>query len=295
MQNRQHTPLAAALPERNVNWLRHQKRTRLAHALPDLLEHLKRRDTPNVILSSEAFGGTDITQDHVSRIRERLAKFDIQIIAYIRRQDSYLMSTYQEGVKNGSQHPFQFKQFHKNNQLRFSKRLAPWRTVLGHEKVIVRPFDAKFWPEKELFFDFLQTVGAPYVSISPLDQAANESLDLHSVEVMRRINHILAEQYPDLPGPELKALRLAVLCGLRQTEAASGAAGKMQLSSQQAEVMRAHFHDDNCSSLEGSGISPDDFFPPVREEREAQLLPKKLNEKTMLNLVTLLAKQNRQT
>lgn len=294
MQNRQHTPLAAALPERNVNWLRPQKQTRLGHALPDLLDYLKHRDTPNIILSSEAFGGIDITEDHVSRIRERLAEFDIRVIAYIRRQDRYLMSTYQEGVKNGSRQSFQFKQFQKNNQLRFSRRLAPWRAVLGHEKVIVRPFDAKFWPKNELFFDFLHAIGAPYDRIRPSDQIANQSLDLHSVEVMRRINQILAEQYPDLLGPKLKALRVAALRGLRQIEAASGSAGTMQLSSQQAEVMQTYFYDDNCLSLEGSGISADDFFPLVREEREAQLVPKRLNENTLLYLLVLLAKQNHQ-
>ncbi|MFY0312383.1 hypothetical protein ACFMBG_21080 [Leisingera sp. D0M16] len=289
MQDTQHSPLAAALPERRLNWLRPPKKARLGQALSDLLEAISRSPAPNVILSSEAFGGLDMTREHVQRIRGKLADFDITAVAYIRRQDTYFLSTYQESIKNGATHPFEFSNFRKNRQLGFSRRLEPWRHVLGNDRVIVRPFDKAFWPQQELFFDFLTAIGAPLSGITPLKNPANESFDYRSVEVMRLLNISLKELLPGLTAPKQTAVRRNVLRSLRALEAELPDRGKMQLSSEQAEQLRQFFREDNQASLAGTGVEADAFFPASTSSTPPRLAKDTPDQKLLLKIIATLA------
>ena len=282
VQNLQHTPLAAALPERPVAWLRPRKRAGLDRALADLLAAIDASPAAAVILSSEAFGGLDMTADHVARVRDKLAGFEIFVIAYIRRQDSYFLSTYQEDIKNGGQHLFQFKRYASNRQLAFSQRLAPWRAVFGADRVIVRPFDHRFWPEGRLEYDFLDAIGAPRDDVQTLEKPANESLDIQSLEFLRRINQIgRTDEDFRLSGPAIRRLTAA----FSQQLAAEEQRQKLSLSSEQSEILRTHFRDDNLAALAGSGIDVDDFFPPAPPGREARITPSALDTQALLKLV----------
>lgn len=285
MQNKQHTPLASALPEREVKWVRPAKRSQLNRALPDLLAAVERSSAPNIILSSEAFGGTDINNAHVQQLCSKLPAFDITAIAYIRRQDNYIMSTYQESIKNGASHPFEFKNFHKNRQLSFSRRLAPWREVLGHNRVVVRPFSKVFWPQQELFFDFLTAIGAPYDNITPSCEAANSSLDYRSVEVLRRFNNWQKKLWPDMPLHEQKAARIRLMQSLRKLEDNFTDRGKMRLSSAQSEHLRQFFYSDNCASLDGSGVDVEKFFPHTADDIPARMANNTLSEQLLMKVL----------
>ena len=289
VQNRQHTPLAAALPDRQVGWLRPRKCKGLENALPDLRAAITASPAQTVILSSEAFGGLDMTTERVARVRDKLADLEIFVIAYIRRQDSYLLSAYQESVKNGASHPFKFEKYRSNRELTFGRRLAPWREVFGESNVIVRPFDPRFWPENRLEFDFLDAIGAPRDNIALLEKPVNESLDYRFVEIMRKFNGMIAHRWPDLTDANRKTLRTAVLRNLRTIEGGLSERAKMVLSSAQSEEMRRHFAEDNASSLAGSGISHEMFFPPLETESPSRISPEHLPEDFMFHLIALLA------
>lgn len=282
VQNRQHTPLAAALPDRPVSWLRPRKRATLDQALPDLLKAIEASPAETVILSSEAFGGTDMDTARVQRVKEKLAQFDTRIIAYIRRQDSYFLSTYQEEIKNGGTHPFSFKRYRTNRQFLFNQRLAPWREAFGADHVIVRPFDPQFWPEGRLEYDFLETIGAPRDGIQPLEKPANESLDVQTLEFLRRLNQLgRTDETYRLAGSDIRRLTAS----FSQRLDAEGGQHKLSLSTEQSEILRAHFRDDNLAALAGSGIEVDAFFPPVPPGRTTRITPSKLDIEPLLKLI----------
>lgn len=282
MQNYQHTPLAAALPERQVSWLRPGKRASLDRALRDLLARIESSAAETVVISSEAFGGIDMTQDRVELVQRKLAQFDTRIIAYIRRQDEYFLSTYQEEIKNGGRHAFQFPRYATNRQFTFSQRLAPWRAVFGADRVIVRPFERRFWPDGNLEYDFFDIIGAPLDNLTPMEKPANESLSFCALEFMRQLN-ILGAQESDFALTQAQAQKLTA--AYSQVLLVEESQQKMALSSDQAETLRDHFRDDNIAALEGSGIGVDEFFPPVAPGRTALLQPQSPDPKVLLRLL----------
>ena len=278
MQRWQHLPLAAAIPGRNVAWLLPKNRAGLAQAYSALKERITASSCNTVVLSSESFGDLDMRRQKVEWLASQFAGFDVTVVAYIRRQDSYFLSTYQEGVKAGRSDLFDFGTHREAKMLYFARRLAPWREVFGAERVIVRPFDPQHWPEGELFFDFLKLTGAQCsgLFVAPPE---NEGMDWRALELLRRLN-ALNVPLPQGRRRELAALFARMLTGERQ---------KMALSSEQAEALRVHFSGDNAVALAASGLDAVAFFPPPPPGRSARLLPADLQSEELLQLIARLA------
>lgn len=277
-QRWQHTPLAAALPGRKLNWLQPGKAKTLDQAYDQMFADFDTSGCNTLLLSSEGFCDINVREEQISWLKDRFAGFDITVIAYIRRQDAYFLSTYQELVKAGHSSPLVFDDFIKADRLYFARRLAPWRMTFGHDKVKVRPFSPALWPENEPFYDFLPLIGASQDG-TKLASPQNEGLDYRSVEILRRLNAISDAKGQSQTG----LLRLASRSDAHFRRL--GGKQKMQLSTEQAEQIRQHFQAENAEALNGSGFSPDVFFPPVAKGQQERLQPQKLPGKLLLNLL----------
>ncbi len=280
-QNVQHVPLAAAVaPE--IRWYRKRPEISLDTVYEDLLREFDDCGADNLILSSEGFGENKVSPDRIRQIRDKLAGLDVTVIAYIRRQDAYMLSTYQEGIKSGPANaPFVFDDFRESRPLRFSNRLAPWREVFGRDKVIVRPFDRRFWTDGDLTLDFLSAIGAPSEGVVPAE-LMNEGLDYRVVEVMRRMKKAKRRQRK-AGGAKYPLWKMGR--HLVQVSNALGAPQKLSLSSEQSNLMREFFREDNIDSLDGTGIDVDDFFPETPESPDPGTISIPLQREYMLQLL----------
>lgn len=279
-QRWQHAPLAAALPGRELNWLTPGNAKTQKRAYKSMFAAFEASGCSTLVLSSEGFCDQSVGAPQISWLQEKFADFEITVIAYIRRQDAYFLSTYQEMIKAGSTAAFDFSDYAAAARLHFARRLAPWRAALGAERVIVRPFAPAFWPEGELFYDFLSLIGTSREGLS-LAKPENEGLDYRTVELLRQLN-ILTDAAGQSRRPGLRQLATA---SDAHFAAAGGGKQKMQVSAAQAETLRSHFRAENESALAGSGISADDFFPAPPKEQEERLLPERLEPELLLKLL----------
>ncbi|MBM9606271.1 hypothetical protein [Desulfopila inferna] len=144
-----------------------------------------------VVLSSEEFVRLGVAegQAHLSRLRKYLDKYEIKIVCYIRRQDDYIESMYNEIVKcggvpvniseNGGK-PF-LGGFHD-----YHKCLSIWSEIFGKNNIIMRIFDKESLPHGVSvdFADILQID-----DIETLKEIRmNPRIDNKYVEVMRLCN-----------------------------------------------------------------------------------------------------------
>jgi hypothetical protein len=287
MQGRQHVPLAAAVPERDVRWLHAGKRATRDQAYEALFADLRGEDFETLVLSSESFGGLDMDARKVAWIRDRFADYEIHAVAYIRRQDGYFLSTYQQGIKGGATRAFDFASYRSRPALKFAARLDLWRQGFGAGRVHVRPFEPRLWPGRELLHDFLDTIGAQRGGITP-SKPENEGLDYRAVELLRQLN-IQSRRGGRQARPGGRRAALALVRNFEQFMPAGFSRQKMQLSTAQAGEMRAFFRADNEAALAGTGIDPDDFFPAPPEGREACLPPATLPPQLLVKLIAGLA------
>ncbi|KIC15143.1 hypothetical protein [Leisingera sp. ANG-Vp] len=285
MQNIQHVPLAGAMPNHYLSWLTPAKRATLDRAYSSLTSHLEARDFHTLVLSSEGFGSPATGLRKAAWVKEQFAAYDVTVIAYIRRQDAYFLSAYQEEVKAGCSTPFCFDSYPDERILRFAQRLKPWRRVFGADKVAVRPFDRRFWPEGELFYDFLSILGASREGLA-LAPPQNEGLDYRAVGLLQQLNQISGAAGG---GQQLRHRNRVLIQALARLQPEDGAKQKMQLSTEQIRILRRHFRAGNERALAGSGITPAEFFPPPPRGQQARLQPPPPETGLLLQLLSDLA------
>ena len=123
-----------------------------------LLETVKAKTaTPSVITSAENLSSTIGCQRFFEELRE---DFDLKIIAYIRRQDDFLMSGWQQW---SLKQPIDFWAWLTRvvgSQGNWFAILEPWREVYGKENMAVRLFEKDKLFRNDLLHDFCHLIDA---------------------------------------------------------------------------------------------------------------------------------------
>jgi len=163
----------------------------------DCIEQLKAgaADRPQcaTVLSSEYLWGL-ISPRFIGRISELTEDFDTKIIVYLRRQDLWLQSMYNERVKAGERKSFSAwsAEFLKRPRvcLNYMRILRQWASVVGRKNVIVQVYEKSPRPQ-DIYADF-----ASVLSISDIDGFAiplntvNPSADARGMSILRFFNRL---------------------------------------------------------------------------------------------------------
>lgn len=289
VQNKQHVPLAAALSNFDFYWLNNLKRKTIDSASVDFFNDLAKSDQANVIVSSEAFGDVRLTDSDIENILLSFHDFNVFVIAYIRRQDDYMLSAYQQDVKTGATSSFNLEERMKLKQNDFAERLAPWRKALGEDRVIVREYAKDKWVQNDLFLDFLDAIGAPEADWQ-MTTSVNEGLDYREVDFLIRLNRHLQNS---LPGPKSRPLRdrmrWIVLRTLQSLPAPKDGKQKLRLSSSETVEIANYFEASNKRLL-GTDRG-DRFIPRPAEHQQGNTSQKKPSIPLMMKVIVALARR----
>jgi hypothetical protein len=158
--------------------------------IEQLRAELAQRTEPTVLLSSEVFSGR-MTWRLLHDLKQLFS--EIQVVAYLRRQDILIASNYNQWVKTENLRlglddlrmlPFDFEAM-----------LEPWKKLLaGHPGgVLVRPYErSRLWCGS-IVDDFMYEVLGLEIDESyhrPLGHGGNLRLSLRALEYKRRVNTI---------------------------------------------------------------------------------------------------------
>jgi len=128
--------------------------------------------------------------EFIQKLQLKLSKvFDVHIIIYIRRQDRFMVSRYQQASKNWkmkSEHgPVALPLDYKKN-IDYFNTINNWANAFGKNKVITRVFDKNKLLGKDVVVDFLDIIGVKRdLTIEP--KRVNESIGFEK----NKIGHLL--------------------------------------------------------------------------------------------------------
>ncbi len=154
------------------------------------LVRLSRSKNKHVILSNEAFS----LMDDASPIRAALGDAKTIIICYLRRQDDFIQSYYNQEVKHAGNY-IKIMDYQPPTTLNYDKMLARWVNVFGKENVVVRPYEKQQFKNQDLIADFLEIVGLDLsADFKKLKKNANPRLPAETIEYMRFLNCLIKEK-----------------------------------------------------------------------------------------------------
>ncbi len=145
--------------------------------------------------------------EYVERIAKAFKGYEVQIVVYLRRQDRWIESWYNQQIKNGNHLPLEMLSFveHHHYLLDYARMLDTWAEHFGQENVTVRAYEKAQLPNG-LFADFAEAAGLGDPEQYPLHEAAryNAQLDRDALEFLNLCNSI------EMTGEERYWLRILI-------------------------------------------------------------------------------------
>ena len=150
--------------EGGSHWDKHQRQSLLNSIKP-----VKEATTDNIILSDELFWNTLRTSNQRTLFfgfTDMLQEFsELSVIVYLRRQDWFLMSLYQQRLRGGNMNGMRCHEWIAPI-IRSSRTISNYELYIKHllshfnkSNIIVRPFETTQFDEQSLLSDFLNSVG----------------------------------------------------------------------------------------------------------------------------------------
>ncbi len=150
-----------------------------------------------LLFSDEAlFGSPERALRRLSRFAGRIAG-SVRVVVYLRRQDDHLVSRYQQVVKVGETRRLteRSQRLDLSHTYDYYARLRTWTRLVQPDELVVRPFERDRFANGSLYQDFLDAVSidARAEDLDQVVRSRNESLDAESVEFLRILNVLRAE------------------------------------------------------------------------------------------------------
>lgn len=169
------------------------RREGLAHIAKLFEEH------DNIILSDESiWWATCYTRkDLWDMFKEEGEKHNycIKVIVYLRRQDEFLQSRYNQLLKAINSHSDTFEEYlnrcltERRAIVEYCEKIDGIAEILGKENIIVKRFDRDFFYKGDVIADFLHIFGLELTEeYAPLDDDLNVGIGLNSGEIKRKLN-----------------------------------------------------------------------------------------------------------
>ncbi len=140
----------------------------------------------DILISSEIlFAYAD--QEKLLRMKEAFPEFEFRIICYLRRQDLFIESSYNQHVKVGN--TSSLEEFIKWRNCNWLDRLLVYKEIFGSDNIIIRPFERSQFVNQDLIDDFLNILNINNLEkfIKP-DHERNVSFRPEIVKMIKMIN-----------------------------------------------------------------------------------------------------------
>ncbi len=211
-----HYGLRKYLSARNVNflgaWLAQERYMEVKEFVEDVCEKAKHSDMNCLLLSGESFfamntffprlgavSGEEYWSKEKSRVvalASMLASHEVEVVCYVRRQDLFVESLYNQMVKQPGGLACTIDQFleYTHYTLDFYRHLEVWAQNFGESALKVRVFD----PKTDIVADFLDLA----LGISEIPEGATTG-----VHVNERLSSEVLEFKRDLNGKSMSSVR----------------------------------------------------------------------------------------
>lgn len=243
-------------------------------------------ENSTVVYSSEHFHSRIVKESGVERLREFLSHHydQVNIVAYLRRQDRLAISGHNTSIQGGAVNMFEFTNIHaKAKYFDYLSMLTRWSNVFGQNNVVAKAYERDRLIDQDVGRDFKATILTPEVS-KEFDQESvhyersNPRLSYSALQALVAFNTMSADD-PDFNGVEKERLRQPLISALHNL---NDDFGEVLPSRQTAEAFYERYRQDNQTVFNtwGDGQSFNDNFSMFPTEADAA---PQINAEAMLN------------
>jgi hypothetical protein len=154
----------------------------VASRLRALSDSAREREIGTVIVSAENICNHPLLAPVFA---EALRPNDVHVVFYVRRQDDFLISSWQQWNLKRFDSVEAFLDARAGRDARWFSMIAPWADAFGDDALTVRPFLRSALKDGDVIADFFAVSGLANDGLEPLSRNANPSFD----EALARLAH----------------------------------------------------------------------------------------------------------
>ncbi len=168
----------------------------LLNLAEQLADEIETSELNTILFSSEFF----MIPKPVQPVRAFFSSYDIKIVIYLRRHDSWWESVYNQAVKTvasppwgrGFEHYFEFQKKRDSKRGNYRNVIDTWANVFGKENIIIRPYEQQ-QNQPNIIADILEAIDFSSVTqqLDAVSKRSNESLSylaLNLIDIYQRAN-----------------------------------------------------------------------------------------------------------
>lgn len=133
--------------------------------------------------------------EYAALLREALAGIETKVIFYVRRQDDYFISAWQQWNLKRFASLDDYLNSRVGVDARWLRIIEPWIKHFGLGSVIVRPFRRDLLVGNDIVADFFSAIGLEKADIGPLGGTVNSSFDENLAEMAHRIKDVFRDAH----------------------------------------------------------------------------------------------------
>lgn len=154
----------------------------------DMLRETANLGCGTMLVSSEVLSGADASLPKLAR---QLKGHSVEVIAYVRRQDRYIESRYNQRIKGGRltmELAQDARDLLATDTLDYHAHFRRWAAAFGRENVKAKVYDRDGFRQRDVRRDFLDALGIAEDGLVFEESLRNVSLTFSGVHFMRRLN-----------------------------------------------------------------------------------------------------------
>lgn len=130
----------------------------IEHLFSDLVDEIKTSKYNHILISSEEFD--KLNSEEIEALKKYFADFEVFIIIYLRRKDSYIESMYQTDVVYNSFNKTIYEFMNETKiPLKYFDFVNKWQKVFGTKNVTVNVYCKKLLKDENVVVDFFNHLG----------------------------------------------------------------------------------------------------------------------------------------
>lgn len=126
-------------------------------------------------------------------LADALTGIDVKVVLYVRRQDDFLISGWQQWHLKQFDSLASFLADRVGRVANWYEMICPWAEAFGDDNIVVRPFVRDRLKDSDVVADFYHQTGVEAGNLKPLERVANPSFD----EALGRIAHRVRDVFED--------------------------------------------------------------------------------------------------
>lgn len=147
-----------------------------------LLAEATERGLSDLVISAENLCNHPVLAPEFASV---LAQVDVKVVLFVRRQDDFLISSWQQWNLKRYETLDAFLDQRVGKDARWLTMIDPWAKAFGDDRIVVRPFVRHLLRNRDVIADFFGVIGVSQAGLTPLSKNANPSFD----EALARLAH----------------------------------------------------------------------------------------------------------